>query len=116
MTELGKFEKEYFSDTVYDYPEEYEQYAGKYDLDLDFWMETARRYGDPILELACGTGRITLPLAQAGFQITGLDMSSAMLQMARKKAEQLKVSVEWIQADCCDFSLPSKFSLNFLSF
>ncbi len=49
----------------------------RYDLmwpdvaDLPFWLAQAREAGGPVLELACGTGRIAIPLAQAGFQASG---------------------------------------------
>ena len=45
--------------------------------DIPFWLRMAGRYGGPILELACGTGRITIPLAEAGFEMVGLDVSSS---------------------------------------
>jgi ubiquinone/menaquinone biosynthesis C-methylase UbiE len=53
--------------------------------DIAFWIRQARKYGGPILELACGIGRITLPLAKEGFKITGLDIAESMLAEAEKK-------------------------------
>ena len=51
-------------------------YAGR--DDAGFWREIAAAAGGgPILELGCGTGRVLLPLARAGFEITGLDLSAA---------------------------------------
>ena len=50
--------------------------------DLPFWISLANEHGDPILELACGTGRVTLALAQAGFSVTGVDTSEGMLKEA----------------------------------
>ncbi|HUI90588.1 MAG TPA: class I SAM-dependent methyltransferase [Anaerolineales bacterium] len=46
---------------------------------LDFYRRQVSRYGEPVLELACGSGRLTIPLAAAGINITGLDISVEML-------------------------------------
>jgi len=55
--------------------------------DVAFYLEEAERAGvsSRVLELGCGTGRLTLPLAQAGHEVTGLDFSPAMLVRAREK-------------------------------
>jgi SAM-dependent methyltransferase len=81
-----------------------------------FWQEVAQSYaaGPPpgaILELGCGTGRIAIPLAQAGFPVTGLDATPAMLAEARRKAEQAGVEVSWREGDMRDFDLGETFSL-----
>ena len=61
-------------------------YSVKEDLvDRDFYLELAREYGGPVLELGCGTGRITLPLARQGVDVTGIDASRAMLEVLRAK-------------------------------
>jgi SAM-dependent methyltransferase len=77
--------------------------------DIPFFLRQAKKYGEPILELACGTGRVTIPLAEAGMDIVGLDVHSSMLEHARKKAAAKGVAVEWVQADCRDFRLGKKF-------
>ena len=61
------------------------------------------------MEIACGTGRIAIPLAEAGIDVTGLDVSEGMLARARQKGEEAGVTVRWIRADCRDFSLDRKF-------
>src|SRR3954465_8449999 len=55
--------------------------------DVAFYLEEARRAGasSRVLELGCGTGRLTLPLALAGHQVTGIDLSPAMLHRAHAK-------------------------------
>jgi SAM-dependent methyltransferase len=87
-----------------------------FDEDIPFYLGKARQYGDPVLELACGTGRITIPLAQEGVRMTGLDVSRPMLDRARQKAASERLEVEWINADCRDFELSKKFNLIFLPF
>jgi SAM-dependent methyltransferase len=76
-------------------------------LDLSFWIDLANQYGDPVLELCCGTGRIALPLAEKGWQVTGIDLSESMLEEARKKSSR----VEWIKSDIRNFEIGKKFSL-----
>jgi SAM-dependent methyltransferase len=98
-------EYDLFAD-VYDY-----QFSGL-DLDLEFYTQEALKTGPPVLELACGTGRVTLAIAQAGVPIVGVDSSEGMLSRARAKAEVLgAVPVDWIQADMRDFSLNKRFGL-----
>ena len=61
-------------------------YSVKEDLvDRDFYLDLAREYGGPVLELGCGTGRITLPLARQGIDVTGVDASRSMLEVQRAK-------------------------------
>ena len=64
-------------------------YAAKKDLvDLPFYLDLAKRIGGPILELACGTGRLLLPIARAGIEIHGVDNSSPMLGVLRRHLER----------------------------
>ena len=104
---------------VYDNQAEYKN-AGRYDLENDksepetsFYLALARRFGEPVLELGCGTGRFTIPLAQQGVKITGLDLSPEMLARARQKAGSQQI--EWVQADIRRFSLGRQFSFIFES-
>jgi SAM-dependent methyltransferase len=61
-------------------------YAAKKDLaDVPFYLELAKRIGGPVLELACGTGRVLLPIAREGIAIHGVDNSDAMLDVLRDK-------------------------------
>jgi SAM-dependent methyltransferase len=64
---------------LYDW--EHDQYVADVDVHVGF----ARRFGGPVLELACGTGRLLEPLVQAGFVCTGVDSSPAMLERARRR-------------------------------
>ena len=84
--------------------------------DIPFYLSQIRRYGDPVLELACGTGRITIPIADAGFEIIGLDMSASMLRQAKRKADERRITIEWVKADCREFDLNKKFSVIFIPF
>lgn len=54
-----------------------------FDADIDLLMNFAQVVGDPILEVGCGSGRVMIPLAEAGFRVTGLDNSCPMLDRAK---------------------------------
>src|SRR5690349_20981888 len=53
--------------------------------DVPFWTAVAQKARGPVLELGCGTGRISLPLARAGVRLVGIDRSAAMLARAVKR-------------------------------
>lgn len=59
--------------------------------DIQFYVDLARDTGGPVVELAVGTGRITLPIAQTGVRVIGVDLSAAMLAVARERAQELGV-------------------------
>ena len=83
--------------------------------DIDFFVESAKESGGPVLEVGCGTGRILLPTARAGIPITGLDLSEHMLAVCRgelaKEPKKVQDRVNLIWGDMRDFSLPEHFSL-----
>ncbi|HEY8800164.1 MAG TPA: class I SAM-dependent methyltransferase, partial [Candidatus Limnocylindrales bacterium] len=56
--------------------------------DLDLYLALAGRTGGPILELAAGTGRLAIPLAEAGHRVTAVDLDPAMLERARAAADR----------------------------
>lgn len=70
----------------------YDQIARFYDAgmegfadDLPFYLDFARRIGGPVLEFGCGTGRVSIALAEAGYDVTGVDCSPEMLAIARRR-------------------------------
>src|SRR5262249_17912884 len=56
--------------------------------DLAFWLELAGRHGGPMLEIACGTGRVLLPIARSGVPIDGVDLSPEMLGILKARPAQ----------------------------
>ncbi|HYA63379.1 MAG TPA: class I SAM-dependent methyltransferase, partial [Candidatus Sulfotelmatobacter sp.] len=82
-------------------------------LDISFYLNAVKKYGDPVLELGCGTGRITLAIAEAGYRIVGLDVSERMLERAVEKRAALRREtherVHLIQGDMTQFELGEKF-------
>ena len=53
--------------------------------DVAFWRRVASKAGGPVLELGCGTGRVSMPLARAGIDLVGVDRSAPMLERARRR-------------------------------
>ena len=53
--------------------------CGRYDADLTLWIELAREAGGPVLDVGAGTGRVALPLARAGHEVTALDRDAELL-------------------------------------
>jgi SAM-dependent methyltransferase len=93
----------------------YDRIAYFYDLeyryrrqDVRFYLEMARRAGSKsrILEVACGTGRVSQKLLEAGFTVTGLDISKEMLRLAEKKlaesSEEIHERGRYVQGDMRD--------------
>lgn len=69
-----------------------------------------------ILELCCGTGRLTLPIAEDGYNISGVDITSSMLEQAKVKASEAGLKVEFIKADIRTLDLSEKYDLIFIPF
>jgi len=88
--------------------------------DIEFFKDYALESGGPVLELGCGTGRVLIPTARAGVDITGLDLSADMLQLCRSKLEtepeNIRAKVKLVQADMRNFTLQRQFSLITITF
>jgi SAM-dependent methyltransferase len=81
---------------------------------LNFYRRQVARYGEPVLEFACGSGRFTLPLAREGINITGVDISEDMLDLAKLKASKDEVNIRFLQGDIRSFDLGEKFKFIFI--
>lgn len=79
--------------------------------DDDFYLAVALQCGGPVLDLACGTGRLTRAIAAYGIEVVGVDLARPMLDRARALAQQEQLSIEWIEADCRSFDLGRRFAL-----
>ncbi|MEW6722207.1 MAG: class I SAM-dependent methyltransferase [Candidatus Micrarchaeota archaeon] len=95
----------------------YEEMAECYDLiygdsaDLGFYLTEARNARGPVLEVACGTGRILLAILREGLDAQGIDASEAMLDVLRTKAKGMGLAPKVMAADMRDFKIGSKFRL-----
>ena len=108
--------------TIQSTMDEYEDISAAYDAyftgvdgDVHFYLTEALRSQGSVLELGCGSGRVTLPLAQAGLRVTGLDNSEKMLSLARAKVSALDDAmhrrVHLVQADMREFQLNRRFGV-----
>jgi SAM-dependent methyltransferase len=82
--------------------------------DVAFYARLAREaaeQGQAVLELGCGTGRVTIPIAQAGVEVVGLDNAPAMLDVAQRKAVAADVEIRWVLASMTGFHLHQRFGL-----
>ena len=79
--------------------------------DKDFYLARARQAHGPVLEIGCGTGRVLLPIARAGVDMTGMDASPEMLEICRRRLQSEGLSSTTILADMRNFQLGSRFAL-----
>jgi SAM-dependent methyltransferase len=70
----------------------YDPWSRSVTEDVEFYVENALASGGPVVELAVGTGRVAIPIAQAGVRVIGVDSSSGMLAVARAAAEEAGVA------------------------
>jgi SAM-dependent methyltransferase len=88
--------------------------------DVPFWLELASKAQGPILELGCGTGRVMLQIARAGYRIDGLDLSSAMLSKCREKLDaqpaEVRNRARLIQGDMTNFTADRTYGLVIIPF
>ena len=90
-------------------PELYDLEFGGWEPQGPFFESVARRQGGPVLDIACGTGWLAIPLARSGLAVTGVDIVPAMLERARSKAAGLPI--RWLEADCRTLDLDETFAL-----
>lgn len=95
---------------------QYDAFNTPYLPDLAFYRAEALKARGPVLELACGTGRLTLPLKKAGADITGLDVAAPMVALARRKAAAAGLDIPFLKGDARRFDLGRKFKLVFMAF
>ena len=95
---------------LYDYPDLYDALL-PVGAHVPFYVDVARQQAGAVLELACGTGQLAIPIALQGLPTVGLDQSSAMLGVAKRRASAVSASVTFLQGDMRDFALGRDFNL-----
>ena len=93
---------------IYDLQDE-----GYYD-DYPLIEQWARSLGGPLLDLACGTGRMALRMAALGYEVAGVDITPEMIEWARQKAAKQGLAIEWVVADARTFHLGKQFSFIYM--
>ena len=77
--------------------------------ELAFFHQQIARYGEPVLDLACGTGRLLIPLLQAGIDVEGCDLSGDMLAHCRERAAQAGLTPRLYEQPMHAFDLPRTY-------
>jgi SAM-dependent methyltransferase len=101
---------------------DYEKIAHLYDSycrftdDLSFFLQECKKIDGSVLELMCGTGRISIPLLEAGVNLTCVDASPAMLAQLREKLVAKRLSAQVVEASVTSLKLESTFDLVLLPF
>jgi SAM-dependent methyltransferase len=115
MDHAGGYQDYAFVADLYDYVKPYSERR-----DVAFFVDAARQAAGPVLEVGCGTGRVLIPTARAGVEITGLDLSTHMLRVCRERlaAEPPEVQerVQLVHGDMRDFDLGRTFALATIPF
>lgn len=104
--------KDYFFDN-YRMADFYDDYYGRNIADIPFWVECCKD-SEEILELACGTGRITFPIIKSGKKVYALDYSQAMLDILEEKAKRIKIESNKLEVFCQDMrniNIDKKFDI-----
>lgn len=97
--------REYDSATDYD-----AQYGAFYEPEIRYLSALALKKDGAVLDLCCGTGIVTVPLAESGLEVVGVDISPAMLEQAKTKAEGWE-NLTFVLQDALEFSTPQRFGL-----
>ena len=85
--------------------------------DLPFYRKwLSQKPNARVLELCCGTGRLTIPLAKEGFDITGVDLTPSMLEQAKRKAAEEGLDIPLIEGDMRTLNLGASFNIVFIPF
>ncbi len=102
------------------YAELYDTVYEDYVEDIPFYVAEAQRAHGPCLELGCGTGRVLIPVASAGVEVTGLDLSPPMIARARRKVatlpQDVRSRITLYEGDMRDFGLEQRFALIYVPF
>ncbi|MDQ0207530.1 class I SAM-dependent methyltransferase [Alkalicoccobacillus murimartini] len=99
----------------YQNPEKYDELYEHYQDDYLYIMEYARHINRPIIDLACGTGRVTIPLSKKGLTMIGVDLHAGMLDRAKQKATQEQLDIRFEQQDCSNLDLGVQSPLIFMT-
>lgn len=101
------YEETWLFDLVHEKPTDGEQ--------VSFYERQIDRFGQPVLELAVGTGNYLVTLSESDYDIFGADKFDEMLDATREKAETRNVETNLYSADMRNFNLPQKFNLIFIA-
>ncbi|WP_223701810.1 class I SAM-dependent DNA methyltransferase [Sutcliffiella deserti] len=98
----------------YDDPLLYDLENEAFKDDIPFLMKWADKTKGPIIDLACGTGRATIPLAAKGHKLIGIDLHRGMLEKAKEKSSELDLQIDWLKQDCTRLDIGVKSRMIFM--
>src|SRR5437870_10144332 len=94
------------------FADHYEEWSASMTADVAFYVELARQANGPLVELAIGSGRVAIPVAQAtGQPVIGIDSSRAMLEQARSRAVEAGVNLVLHEGDMRDLAIDEPAAL-----
>ncbi|HEY4212501.1 MAG TPA: class I SAM-dependent methyltransferase [Steroidobacteraceae bacterium] len=100
---------------LYDDPDLYDVLLPASPVQLNGYLNLAREAAGPVLELACGSGQLIVPIAAGGLQCAGLDLSPPMVSAAKRRAAEAGAQVQLVEGDMREFDLGRRFSLVFIA-
>jgi len=112
MTDYARLDQENLEE--FRDPATYDLEDAGYMDDLPVIAQWAQTLGGPLLDLACGTGRMAIPLALQGYDVTAVDIAPAMVAWGRQKAAKQGATITWEVADARSFHLQRQFRLIFM--
>lgn len=101
---------------LYKDPRHYDAMNGSSVSDVDFYVTEAKNKGGSVLDLACGSGRFSIPIAKAGLKVTGLDICETMINLAKEKSKAQNLDIDFQIGDIRMFELNKKFDFIFCGF
>lgn len=93
----------------YEAPDLYDLLFESFVFDMPYWLEVGKTAHGPVLDVACGTGRIMLRLLEAGVDVDGVDLYPLMLDQLRQKATARGLEARVSQGDMRDFTMPRRY-------
>lgn len=104
---MNLYENDWLYDLVHEKPADSEQIA--------FYERQIERFGQPVLELGSGTGNFLVTLTEKNLEVSGIDISTEMLNAAERRAKDKHIESKMINADMRNFDLEQKFKLIFVA-
>ena len=105
-----------YNRAIFAYQYEYSEGEGSCFGDIEYYIKKCSGQGKNVLELGCGTGRITIPLKLNDIDITGLDHAAEMIKIAKDKSVKKSCKINWIVDNAINFELNKKFTTIFIPY
>ena len=101
---------------TYAAPDQYDLMYHDFRADIGFHVADAKKANGPVLEVCCGNGRLTVPMAEAGVDVDGLDLDAGLLEDLRRKLDARGLRAGLHQGDMREFTMPRRYALVMIPF